>query len=237
MARWFDETAKSAARRGVGDTQHEGMTRRTVITRGAVVAGVAWTAPMLMQTRAYAVGSSACPGKFCSNPDGSAVCCPNTTDTCGIDPVTGLARCNAVGTLGGTCGNEGQGRGGCALSRCNGHDASSNQCNLCPYPHICGGEAAPCGNRPGSGPGGDLCNTGLTCVDSIGSSGMYCRLPCTTTTGTTTTYNCQSGQICDGLGYCAQPCGSTGDQPCAGGGTCVTNTGGPVGSKICSYAT
>ena len=115
MARWFDNAAKSAARRELSAAAlpGEGITRRTVLTRGAVVAGVAWTAPMLMQTKAFAVGSSACPPgtpKICNSTDGTHyACCTASTDTCSQNVTTGEVMCIPLGSAGGTCSNEGVG--------------------------------------------------------------------------------------------------------------------------------
>ena len=222
MARWFDETAKSAARRDVAGTQHEGMTRRTVITRGAVVAGVAWTAPMLMQTRAYA-GMSMCPapGVYCAGTSGIPQCCPVGT-LCNIDLVTGVPTCAAVGTPGGTCGNQGNGNGGCTLAKCNGND---NQCNGCAKPNICGGESAYCGT------GGDVCASGLECTAFGSVAGKkHCRRVCTVDS------DCNTAQICDSNKFCAEVCGTvtpSTTSTCQGGGTCAQD--GTTNNKTCSY--
>ena len=233
MARWFDETAKSAARRDVADTQHEGMTRRTVITRGAVVAGVAWTAPMLMQTRAYA-GASLCPppGVYCPGSTGPAQCCAVGTN-CVVDLATGVASCATPDAPGGACTNQGVGVCTSSLgvkSNCNG---KLLQCNACPKEYICGGEGAPCNTV-------DICSANLKCTASIGSTGSYCRKPCTTATGVKTGQPtgdpaCNTGQICDSSGYCAQDCGPNGTNGnCQGFEACVTDS---VTSKlICNYA-
>ena len=223
MARWFDETAKSAARRDVAGTQHEGMTRRTIITRGAVVAGVAWTAPLIMQTRAYA-GASACPTGtiVCTGTLGRQTCC-TSTETCSVDN-TGLPTCIPQGSPGGICSNNGVGV--CTdpnnvTSNCNGHD-DPPQCNACADPHICGGEAARCTAVI-------VCAPGLTCTLSlnggVAQTQKFCRQPCTSNTG------CATGQICDTTHFCAQTCATNSD--CNGTEKCVADGARP--QKICSY--
>lgn len=187
MARWFEEKAKSAARRDVSPSPREGVTRRTVLTRGAAVAGMAWTAPLLMQTRAYA-GVSACTStQFgCPGPNGSFACC-NKGDTC--TTLNGLAYCAPPLTTGGSCGNMGQGN--CTTSKCNGN---TKACNDCAKPNICGGEGAYCDSTA-------PCAGGLTCT-SIGTTGggSHCRLMCKVNT------DCNSGQFCNSDNFCAQSC-------------------------------
>ena len=232
MARWFDETAKSVARRDVAGTSYEGVTRRTVITRGAVVAGVAWTAPLLMQTRAYA-GSSMCASTevYCPGTAGTPLCCPVGTN-CTVDFNTGIPSCALINLPGGTCSNQGVGEcntnGPGPKSNCNG---KLDQCNGCSTQYICGGEAAPCNTV-------DVCAPNLACVSSIGSIGTYCRKPCTTATGVasgqpTGDSACNTGQICDSSGYCAQDCGPDGTGgKCLGLEKCVSDGT----KKICNYA-
>lgn len=221
MARWFDDTAKSAARRDVAGSPPDGMTRRTVITRGAVVAGVAWTAPLLMQTRAYA-GASLCPapGVYCAGSSGTPQCCP-VGSLCNIS-LTGVPTCAATGTPGGFCGNSGNGNGGCTLAKCNGN---ANQCNGCGGPNICGGESAYCGTN------GDVCASGLQCTALGSAAGEHCRKVCTDTTG------CFAGQVCDSHGFCAQLCGtvvpSATVSACQGGETCARD--GSTNNLTCNY--
>ena len=224
MARWFDDTAKSAARRDVAGSPPDGMTRRTVITRGAVVAGVAWTAPLLMQTRAYAGASACLTGTIvCTGTNGRQACC-TSTQTCYVDS-TGLPTCIPQGSPGGICTNEGVGV--CTdpngvKSNCNGH-SNPPQCNACSKPHICGGEAAPCDGVT------LLCAPGLTCAFSqnggVAQTQKFCRKPCTTNAG------CASGQICDTTNFCAQTC--TAKSNCQGEEQCVAD--GTRTQLICSY--
>lgn len=214
MARWFDETAKTAARRDGAGAQHEGMTRRTVLTRGAVVAGVAWTAPLLMQSRAYA-GASACASGtipcFGTMGNTTVACCAAGT-TCNTDGTTGAPTCAPAQSPGGTCGNQGNGNGGCNLAKCNG---DAKQCNGCAAPNVCGGESAFCANQ-------GECASGLFCTPAGSDLGNHCRRKCTTSAG------CNTGQTCDTTGFCAQLCGS-----CQAGETCGPD--GSTGNNICSY--
>lgn len=232
MARWFDEKAKSAARRDVAPSPREGVTRRTVLTRGAVVAGVAWTAPILMQTRAYAGASLCGPGTFvCQglqtvNP--TVKCCLSMTstyagDTCTTDS-TGTPTCIPPGTAGGICTNSGVGV--CTdpngvKSNCNGQ-FSPPQCNSCSAPHICGGEAAQCDSTI-------KCAPGLFCVMSqnggVPQTQLFCRKSCALG------QPCAAGQICDSTSFCAQTCLK--DSDCQGSEKCVAD--GLRATKICSY--
>ena len=225
MARWFDNAARSAARRELAAAAHpsEGLTRRTVLTRGAVVTGVAWTAPLLMQTRAYA-GASVCPSGTtpCLGTMGNtAVACCATGTVCNTDTTTGAPTCAAPNDPGGVCSNQGVGE--CTStsgvkSNCNG---KFDQCNACSKQYICGGEAAPCN-------GVDICAPSLTCTSSFAAagSGSHCRKKCTATTG------CNTGQICDSTGFCAQDCGPSGTNgKCQGAETCVSDGA----NKICNY--
>ena len=62
---WFDQLAKRSARSAppvaTTDSVVAGPTRRQVLARGAVVAGAAWTAPMLMGVQPAYAGASQCP--------------------------------------------------------------------------------------------------------------------------------------------------------------------------------
>ena len=223
MARWFDDAAKKAAD-GAGDdlAPAAGFNRRTALKRGAVVAGVAWTAPLLMQTRAYA-GVSPCP-------IGSTVCtgtlqhaCCLSTETCNV--TAGIATCIPTGSPGGICTNEGVGVCTAAngvKSNCNGH-YNPPQCNSCLGPHICGGEAAPCDGLT------LLCAPGLVCAFSqnggVVQAQKFCRKPCTSDGA------CASGQICDTTHFCAQTC--TVKSNCQGTEQCVAD--GTRTQLICSY--
>lgn len=213
MARWFDDAAKRSAQHA--PTSDFGVSRRTAIKRGAVVAGVAWTAPMLMQTRALAVGASTCAvgTTVCQGATTVACCGPNDTcNTTGGTPV-----CIPPEAPGGKCGN--QGVGVCTSttgvkSNCNG---KLDQCNGCPKQYICGGEAAPCEVN------GTVCAPGTVCVTSLSSTGKFCRKVCAANT------DCNSGQVCDSSGYCAKDCSV--NTTCQGHETCVSD--GAL--KICNY--
>ena len=222
MARWFDNAARSAARRGQAAAVHpsEGLTRRTVLTRGAVVAGVAWTAPLLMQTRAYAgasmcgTGTFACPG---TGTNTSVICCTTLTQTCQTD-LAGVPSCPGINDPGGKCGNQGVGE--CTSStgirsNCNGN---LKECNNCSKTYICGGEGAPCNTT-------DICGPGTVCAPALGSTLTYCRKVCVTSG------DCTGGQLCDSTNYCAEPCKV--DSDCIGKETCVSD--GKRTQKICNY--
>ena len=236
MARWFDETAKSAARRDAAGAQPEGMTRRTAITRGAVVAGVAWTAPLLMQTRAYA-GVSTCTGFLCTGTPPNATICCATGDRCYT--IGGVPSCVTAGTPGGTCGNSGNGNGGCTLAKCNG---DTHQCNGCANPNVCGGEGAFCNSTLTSLPTGsllDICGTGLTCTlaGSYNATDQHCRVKCAVGPVAIVPSPCFTGQVCDSTGFCAQLC-DTSSLPgtavhCQAGEICAQDT--PTGPFICNY--
>lgn len=208
---WFDDLAKRSAQRASSAEPGSGLSRREVLARGAVVAGVAWTAPMLMATQAAAQGLSACPtGQLCGDA-GNQICCPNSTDTCNI--IDGTPTCTPVGEAGGSCGNMGQGV--CNQPyKCNGN---TNQCNNCAEPNICGGEGAECCAE-------SECFTegGLTCVQQTGGDGVqatgFCRRPCTTDA------NCNTGQVCNG-GFCAEDCST--DSDCTGAAICR--------DSVCTY--
>ena len=232
MARWFDDAAKRAAD-GAGEdlAPAAGFSRRTALKRGAVVAGVAWTAPMLMQTRAYA-GVSACgPGTFvCHGILGysqTVACCSSGTtakpDSAGIcyTYASGQPYCAQPTAPGGYCGN--QGNGICTLSKCNG---DANQCNGCAVPHICGGESSYCLNAA-------QCGEGLTCTTTGTTSNLsHCRRLCTGNSG------CSSSQVCDSTGFCAQLCLGTvtgvTTSNCQSNETCSPD--GTRSYSICSYS-
>lgn len=226
MARWFDDAAKAAARRELAAaTPPKGVTRRTALKRGAVIAGVAWTAPVLMQTRAYAGASMCATGTtpcFGTSPSTAVACCA-TGQVCNTNATTGVPTCAAPNDPGGVCGNQGVGEctsTSSVKSNCNG---KLDQCNGCRTQYICGGEAAPCNSV-------DLCAPGLTCTSAGGAtgSGSHCRKKCTSSAG------CNTGQVCDTNGFCAQDCGpapaGTGGK-CQGAQSCVTNGT----NQICNY--
>lgn len=215
VAGWFDDLAKRSARRADQPAQPGGsLSRREVLGRSAVVAGVAWTAPMLMATRAAAASVSVCTTFVCTNTSNTAqICCPNASDTCQTDPLTGAPVCIPVGQGGGSCGNLGQGI--CAAPfKCNGND---NQCNDCARPNICGGEGAQCCNQA-------ECFGDFTCTAQPTAEGgaSFCRKPCSA--------GCNAGQECDG-DFCAETCTRNAD--CLGtafcaGGFCTYQVDGGV---------
>jgi hypothetical protein len=142
MSRWFDDAAKRAARDEVA-TEASGISRRNVIKRGAVVAGVAWTAPMLMQTAAAATSASACnpTSRLCSGTGTNStmkICCDNQSagTTCSQN-ASGVPACYAnvaAIPVGSTCPS-----GSNATTTC-GAGAGAK----CSAANICGGTGATC---------------------------------------------------------------------------------------------
>jgi len=146
MGMWFDRLAKQSARSALrsGAVDDGGLTRRQVITRGAVVTGVAWTAPMILAAQPAFAGASICLNDptnpdFSICPDGTtSKCCPKG-QKCVQDffKPTGTFICD-VG-LGGTCTNQGEGQCNGGASRCNKPNGPPAQ-----NPSICGGPGADC---------------------------------------------------------------------------------------------
>lgn len=142
MGNWFDERAKSSARRistepSVVPPESDaasGLSRRDVLKRGGIVAGVAWTAPVLMSVMTPAVAQSPCPDE---RPPCDGVCCV-PEDNC-VDQGDGTFDCVPPGGIGGDCLNSGQGVSGCT------QDANSSiHCNGDRNNNICGGPGAQC---------------------------------------------------------------------------------------------
>lgn len=158
MGTWFDGLAKRSAR--TAEPESVGLTRRQVLARGAVVTGVAWTAPMLLTaTPAWAVTSCPKKGEVPTTCPGGAesICCPAGQ---GCFKVNGKFVCDLV--VGATCGNNGFGT-------CNGGLSTCNQaCNSGRTP-ICGGAGSTCGNNAD-------CAEGRTCASSgfCGGVGAVC---------------------------------------------------------------
>lgn len=179
MANWFDELAKRSARRSVPSVAEvsstDGMSRRDVIVKGAAVAGVAWTAPMLMSTRAHAYGVSTCPpDQICGPITEQQFCCPQKVTTSGgthqCFEDNGVYGCAPPREPGGICvGNNGSGTSSCVDGVfCNGN-ANSNDCR-CTQPNTCGGYGSTC-----TAGGAKSCSPGFTC------SGGFCRPSCSVT--------------------------------------------------------
>ncbi len=146
MGNWFDERAKSSARRHVDEhnvvpiepTAEGQFSRRDALKRGGIVAGVAWTAPVLMSVMTPAAAAAPCPTGSTPCPGFPGGCCPandsGIPDTC-VDGV-----CIDPGEPGGFCLNNGQGAGGC-------NDPTIKCNNPGPGPTgrgICGGPGAVC---------------------------------------------------------------------------------------------
>ncbi|MDT7537983.1 MAG: hypothetical protein QOI82_1568 [Actinomycetota bacterium] len=207
MAGWFDELAKKSAKSSVlpSVAQHE-LSRRSLLAKGALVAGAAWTAPMLLGAQPAFAGLSTCQTFICTQTGGS-ICCPNSTDTCNADTNNNPV-CTVIHDLGGSCGNQGQGVCNHPY-KCNGNN---KQCNHCTRPNICGGEGSQCCNQT-------ECFGALIC-HAQGTAG-FCRKVCTTAT---VNLDCTATQVCSG-GFCAESCTTNSD--CNGTATCV--------SGVCNY--
>lgn len=170
MGTWFDGLAKRSARSASVTTPEpsQGMTRRQVITRGAVVTGAAWTAPMLLGVRPAFAGASTCTAAapvYSVCPDNTFKCCP-TGKTCVVDVKTGTNVCDVP--AGGICFNQGQGQCNGGASRCNQPKAQN--------PSICGGPGTVCGDGSVCSPTSP-CSVGLTNSngdDRCGGQGAPC---------------------------------------------------------------
>lgn len=200
MGNWFDSLAKRSARAadtaGSEAAVAEGLTRRQVLARGAVVTGIAWTTPMLMSVRpAFAVGASQCPNNTTPSdcPDGSFLCCPSDGDeTCLVDE-DGENVCDIP--PGGVCGNQGEGQCNGGLSRCNQPGGNPAQ-----NPSICGGPGTVCGD-------GSICSPTSPCSDGLANSFGDERCggqgaPCTSDTDCALETVNQPATTCQG-GFCA----------------------------------
>lgn len=141
MGTWFDKLAKHSAEGSVDGSAEasDGLTRRQVLARGAVVTGAAWTAPMLLSaTPAWAVTScpkkgevpTACPG------GAESICCPEGQGCFQTGTGHNLSySCDLV--VGAVCNNNGFGT-------CNGGASTCNQaCNTGRTP-VCGGAGSTC---------------------------------------------------------------------------------------------
>ena len=150
MSSWFDGLAKRSARTEASDAT--GLTRRQVLARGAVVTGVAWTAPMLLTAQpAWAVTS--CPKRgevptACPN-GAQSICCP---DGQGCFKDGNKFVCDIV--VGALCGNRGFGTCNNGFSKCN------QVCNSLRLP-ICGGA-------------GSTCRDNADCAEGRNCSGGFC---------------------------------------------------------------
>lgn len=177
MTGWFDAAAKRSARSAVASessAESDGaanMSRRKVLVGGAAVAGLAWTAPVLMATTAYADGISTCPTDRICPPGTGQLCCPGVIGT-GSDQYTcssvnGTYTCIPAGDLGGNCTNSGQGTSGCNQP----NTTNPIHCNGVRAKNICGGVGAIC--DPSASP---ACAAGLTCQNSTDDPLHYfCR--------------------------------------------------------------
>ena len=177
---WFDQLAKRSARSAppaaTADCVVAGPTRRQVLARGAVVAGAAWTAPMLMGVQPAYAGASQCPPPsiFSVCPGGSFLCCPAGSQCFESPPGTFI--CDVP--LGATCDNQGNGQCNGGASRCNQPGGQN--------PSICGG--------PGAN-----CLDGSVCVPTSPCFGGRCGglgAPCTSDANCATRNGNQPALIC-----------------------------------------
>ena len=183
---WFDQLAKRSARSAppVGTTESvvAGPTRRQVLARGAVVAGAAWTAPMLMGVQPAYAGASQCPANtvFSVCPgDGGFLCCPAGEQCFENSENPGTYICQVP--LGGVCGNQGFGQCNGNRSRCNQSGGNPNQ-----NPSICGGP-------------GTICSDGSICVPTSPCFGVRCGgvgAPCTSNSQCAPTTGSVPGTTC-----------------------------------------
>lgn len=226
MSGWFDKYAQSTARSNVS--------RRRVLAGSAAV-GATWTVPVIFASKAAAVGLSTCasPNVLCQGSTWNNNRCCTATEIC-YPSTTGPASCEAPGTVGGECTNNGVGI--CfGSTKCNAA-SNGNACNHCQYPHTCGGEGAGCTTNAdcyGSSatPALSICTATGNLPLSNGSTPKVCRRICTSNTG------CATGQDCvtvTGLSVmvCATRC--TADNQCSGS-TCGTVAGSGT-QKYCNYA-
>jgi hypothetical protein len=174
MSRWFDDAAKRAARDEVANNS-SGMTRRSALKSGAVVAGAAiWTAPMLQQAAAAQTVASAC---FAT---GGQVCGPS-----GVNGNTTQVCCGGSGnTLNTVCTyNASSGAPSCVTaaatvpkgSVCPSGSGATTTCNT--------SATAFCGGTVGTGPGkvsnvcggtGSTCATNADCVSNSCKTNLTC---------------------------------------------------------------
>lgn len=146
MSNWFDRFAMRAARSTAHDAPNPsavpdaGLSRRQVLARGAVITGVAWTAPALLAARPAFAGASICTDSnkpdysICPDANGTELCCP-LGEECVYFPERDRYDCDVP--LGSPCTNNGNGQCNGGISRCN-HTASTER------ERICGGPGTEC---------------------------------------------------------------------------------------------
>jgi hypothetical protein len=243
---WFDNWAKSAAKRDVprvdaAEAEHEGISRRDMLKRAGVVgAATVWAAPVIQSVMAPAYAQASNPPPVCTPSDPSG-CGGTCTSRCGFNKVcTSNTDC-----LSNSC--TGTGTKHCAKSPALGACLVASDCTT----GICTGavcqKAAPAGtcatnsdcttnvcttNVCQKAANGGTCTTSSDCSDTTHNAtctGNVCKAhvngTCTAGTG------CLSG-TCTG-GKCL---GVTNDT-CANNGDCLSNNciQNPLGSgKICA---
>lgn len=168
---WLDNWAKSSAR--PAQTGGDGMSRRQMLKRAGIVAGVAWTAPLIQSATAPAYAYNTCTtncanGFPCTSPGqcASGIC---TNGYCSAsagwpgDACSGNGgnKCHGFDTDGlVSCRN-----GVCPTIAAGGPCRSSADCVsgvICAANHVCGGSGATCTNNAQCAPG-KTCSGGV-CV-------------------------------------------------------------------------
>lgn len=251
MKSWFDNWAKSAAKRDVPqvatteaerrterDTERAGISRRDMLKRaGFVGAATVWAAPVIQSVMAPAYAQPSGPPPVCTPSDASG--CGGTCPTkCGATKV-----CTVSGDcLSGTCTS-----GHCAKSPALGACLVAGDCTT----GVCTGavcqKAAPAGTCASNSdcttnictggvcqkaPNGGACTTSSDCSDTTHSATCTANV-CKAHVGGTCSTNagCVSNNCTGGTckGTTGDTCGNNND--CASG-NCIQN---PVGSgKICA---
>ena len=205
MGRWLDRLARRAATRGVEPAAAQpapGASRRDFLKKAAVVAGAAWTVPV-MQT-ALAPAASASPGSMKSEP-----CTTPLADEgklCGDGSRCHLGVCGSTGAICGSGAN-------CISGVCSG-----GFCVVLPLGGTCAADAN--------------CEPGLTCGTTFkapatstvcGGLGAVCNPSLNTPTGNPA---CAAGVQCGSGGANANKCGGQ-NAPCATNNQCMSTQGQP----------
>lgn len=179
----FDDRAKAAAERNPADA---GLSRRQLIQRGALVAGTAWAAPMLLTATPAWAGASTCGNNehysICPNTNGAIGKCCATGEECVLDTSTLQFTCDIP--LGGDCGNAGIGNCAGGAGRCNdqhkpdsicggAHSSCSQAGTSCYAPLVCGTDGI-CGGLNAACLNDSYCDPGDK-NRPAGTRRLYCR--------------------------------------------------------------
>jgi len=174
VGRWLDRLARRAATRGVEPAAAQpapGASRRDFLKKAAVVAGAAWTVPV-MQT-ALAPAASASPGSMkgqpCTTPlaDEGKLCGDGSRCHLGVCGSTGAICGSGANCISGVCSG-----GFCVVAP--GGSCSANadcQYNNCSAGGTCGGVGATC-FTVGADP---ACAPPLICTQPGGAGSRKCR--------------------------------------------------------------